>query len=368
MRFSCIQENLNTGLNIISPAVSHGGGLPILNNILLQAQPEGVYLTATNLEVGIKCLVRGKTEENGEFTVPARLFSEYVGLLSGKVDIELVEQVLNISSGAASSKLKGLPASEFPLLPQIQEGAKCVFKLKDLLGAIEQVVFAASSQETRPEIGGVFIKIDPKEKVATFAATDSYRLAERKIPVEAEKEVILIIPHKTMQGLARILSINKAADGEVKMESSANQVSFSCDNIELVSRLVDGVYPDYEQIVPKEFKTEAVVEKDALVKAMKTASLFSRSGIYDVTMEAVIGSGLKIGSASGQLGEHSATVEADVKGDGGVIVFNYRYVLDGLQAIKSPKITVRTIDGNNPCLFSPTDEKGYLYVVMPIRQ
>lgn len=370
MKFSSTQENLNFGLNVVGRLSPRSGSLPILNNILIQCQAEGAYLLATNLEMGVKCLVRGKTEKEGEFTVPARLFGDCVGLLSDKVDLELKEQSLEITSGSTKTKIKGMPSSEFPLFPKIEDGEKIICKKSDISQAIGQVAFASAENETRPELSGVFLKIKSQDKKIIMAATDSYRLAEGKINISNEvgKDVSVIVPGRALQELSRILNFVKEDGDEVTIEVGANQISFTYGNIEIISRLIDGAYPDYEQIIPKEFKTKATFKKETLSRVVKAASLFSRSGIYDVTLKAVPGEGVEVVSANSQLGEYRTMVEAEVSGDECAIVFNYRYVLDGLQAMGVSEVTMQTVDSANPCLFSPAGNPDYLYIIMPIRQ
>lgn len=369
MKFSSTQENLNTGLNIVGRFSSRTGTLPILNNVLIHCQAEGAYLSATNLEMGVKCLVRGKTEEEGDFTIPSRLFSECVGLLSDKVEIELKEQSLEIISGSTSTKIKGVPASEFPLFPKIENGEKYICQKNALVQAINQVVFSVAENETRPELSGVFFKTN-ENKQLILAATDSYRLSESRLSAEwtSEKNLSIIVPARALQELSRILSLAKDEGTQVTIEIGANQICFSYDNIEILSRLIDGAYPDYEQIIPKEFKTKATFKRDALAKTIKAASLFSRSGIYDVTVRARPGEGLEIVSANSQLGEYKTLVESEVSGEDCAVVFNYRYILDGLQALEGSDIVLQTVDSNNPCLFTSSGNQSYLYIVMPIRQ
>jgi DNA polymerase-3 subunit beta len=371
MKFSCTQENLSLGVSLVSRVVARTASLPILGNILIQCQEEGIYLTGTNLELGLRCFIRGKVIEPGEFTVPARLFNDYINLLSGKIDIEVENQTLIINSGLTISKLKGLPANEFPPLPKIENGFRYLCKKENLLQGIEQVVFAASVNETRPELSGVLFKFESQNKTLTLTATDSYRLAEYKIltqDVELEKNFSIIVPSRTLQELARILNFIKNQKDKITLEIEANQISFSYENIELVSRLIDGAYPDYEQIIPKNFKTEIMVNRESLINAIKAASLFSRSGIYDIKIEVIPNKGVKVSSLNAQIGEQITLVEGEVKGEECSIAFNYHYLLDGLQAINTSEVNIQIIDSNNPCLFTPQGENNYLYIVMPIRQ
>lgn len=366
MRFSVTQENLNLGVSFVGRISARSGALPILNNILLQGKPEGIYLSSTNLEVGVRCLIRAKVDEEGECTVPAKLFSDYITLLSDRVDIETKENDIFISSGAASAVIKGLPASEFPFLPKVENGKKISCEKNVFLEAVGSVVFAAASNETRPELSGVLLKGGDAKCVLT--ATDSYRLAEHALPLaqKLDEDISVIIPSKTLNEVGRIVGAQNEL-AEVKLEIGANQIAFTAGNTEIVSRLIDGVYPDYEQIIPKEFKTTIIAKKETLTKAIKAASLFSRSGINDVVLSTT-GEGLSIKSANTQLGEHKVTTEAEVQGTPNEITFNFHYLLGALQVISAEKIKIQMIDAGSPCLLSPAGKEGYLHIIMPIKQ
>lgn len=369
MRFSATQENLNFGLALTGRVSSKNGALPILNNILLQCKTEGVYLSATNLEVGVKCLIRAKVEEEGEFTVPSKLFSDYISLLSDRVDIEVKEQEVFISSGSSSAKIKGLPASEFPFLPRVENGKIVTILKKIFLQAINHVVFAAATNETRPELSGVLLKINEKSDKIFLTATDSYRLAEYhiSIPQIQEESLSVIIPSKTLLEVARIIGAQEDTQ-EVKIEIGTNQIAFTCGNTEIVSRLIDGVYPDYEQIIPKEFKTKIIAAKDILIRSIKAASLFSRSGIYDVVLRGAPGQGLSVASANSQVGENIMTTEAEIDGEANEITFNFHYLLDALQALESGKVAIKMIDAGSPTLLSSDQKEGSIHIIMPIKQ
>ncbi|MEK7606712.1 MAG: DNA polymerase III subunit beta [Patescibacteria group bacterium] len=369
MRFSATQENLNFGVSLVGRISAKSGALPILNNILVQCKTEGVYLSATNLEVGVKCLIRAKVEEEGDFTVPAKLFSDYINLLSDRVDVDVKNQEVEISSGFSSAKIKGLPASEFPFLPKVENGKKITINKKVFLQAVAHVAFAAANNETRPELSGVLIKIHEGGDKLFFTATDSYRLAEYRVdsgqaPTESFS---VIVPSKTLLEVSRILGVQEDIK-EVQMEIGANQIAFTCGNTEIISRLIDGVYPDYEQIIPKEFKTKTLTSKDALIRSIKAASLFSRSGIYDIVLKVTPGQGLRVASANSQLGENLMTIEAEVEGEANEITFNFHYLLDALQVLESARVSIQMIDAGSPTLLSPDQGESSLQIIMPIKQ
>lgn len=377
MIISCTQENLNQGLFVVSHVAAKNNALPILNNILLQAHENSIKLSATDLEIGITCTIRGKVEHDGEFTIQSRLFADYVNLLpKERVDLsvdEKDEQVLAVSCKNYKTKIKGQPATDFPVIPLIEHKRRFSADYQALRRAISRVIFAVSASETRPEINGVLFIFSDKK--LTLAATDSYRLAETSIPVQgAGAEQRVIVPSKTLHELQRILGSLKdpAAISEIKEVEffmNENQILFSFGGIELVSRLVEGQYPDYQQIIPRQFPTKAVLKTSELVNAVKTASLFARSGIYDINIscdnQRVI-----ISSGNTQLGENKSELTGELSGPDNDIIVNYRYLLDGLQALDTPNAVVNIIGADNPCVLKPAEGTGdeYVYIVMPIKK
>ncbi|MFH1030545.1 MAG: DNA polymerase III subunit beta [bacterium] len=385
MLLSCLQENLSHGLNIVSHISDKNTSLPILNNILIKTENKNIKLISTNLEIGINCSIRGKVEEDGEITIPGRILADYISLLPNeKVDITLKNDDVQITCDTYATKIKGMPSSDFPLLPSIkkEESAFCEVAINDLKEAIGQVVFAIATNEARPEISGIYVSA--KENILTLAATDSYRLAEKKVKILARKNVEnninTIIPYKTLNELGRILSAI-GRDDEMSKEQETisiyltdNQILFSCKNIELISRTIDAKYPDYKQIIPSEFKTTAVIDVKPLANAVKAASLFTRVGIYDISLLFdPTTNKLKISSLNNQLGENKSEIEGTIEGDHVELILNFRYLLDGLQNIGAEKILFKITDRVKPCVLSPLSQDGkeiedYIYLIMPIKQ
>ena len=382
MKISCTQENLNQGLFVVSHLATKNTALPVLNNILFQALGNTIKLSATNLEIGVTCVIRGKIEKEGDLTIQSKLFADYVALLpKERVDLETIstqngEQILSIKCKNHATKIKGQAASDFPLIPQLSKNNPYVIDYQTLRQAISQVVFAVSVSESRPEINGVLFYFNKDH--LTLGATDSYRLAEKSVGLDkksnaAEKKVI--VPTRTLQELQRILGSFKdpAAISEletVEIYLAENQILFNLNSIELVSRLVEGQYPDYQQIIPQTFNTTAVLNVTELVNATKATSLFARSGIYDVSLEFFADKkGITVSSTNGQLGENTSQLAGEVSGENNNIVVNYRYLLDGLQNIETDEVVINIIDSSSPCLIKPSQKKpDYLYIIMPIKQ
>ncbi len=383
MKFSCTQENLNQGLSIVSHIASKNINLPILGNVLIKGDANVLRFMSTNLEIAIKCAVRGKLEEQGEFTVPSKLFSDYVSLLpKDRVDVDLTDNTLSVACGTYQTRLNGMPASEFPLIPSLESQQKFVVKVTDLRRAIGQVLFAVAPNESRPEISGVLFKFVPKDNGVELilAATDSYRLAEKTIKTgvgssQISDTVFVIVPSRTVAELIRILGVFKDSvdtPDVLEVHIGENQILFSYNDVELISRTIEGKYPDYRQLIPDRFETEISLGKEELSRAVKTSSLFSRTGLNDIHITFSPPSGVTLNAVNTQTGEHSVVLEGKVTGKENAVTVNFKYFLDGVNNVDSEDVIVQLIDGMSPCLIRPKDgdsvSSDYLYIVMPIRQ
>lgn len=383
MRFSCTQENLHHGLSAVSHIASRNVNLPILGNVLIKAEEKTLRLLSTNLEIAVTCVVRGKIEEQGEFTVPSKLFADYVSLLpKERVDATLEGNAVSVSCGTFQTKLHGIPASEFPLIPTIEAKEKFTVKVADIRKAIGQVLFAVAPNESRPEISGVLFKFSPvgNEIELILAATDSYRLAERIVPVGTgstpiKDPVFVIVPARTVSELVRILGIFKEsteAPPEMSIQLGDNQILFAYDNVELISRTIEGKYPDYRQLVPDRFETEVTLDKGELSRAVRTTSLFSKSGLNDIHLKFAGPSSVSLSAVNSQTGEHAVSLDGTVTGKENSVTVNFKYFLDGVNNVESDEVVIQLIDGTSPCVIRPRTEdqvgKEYLYIVMPIRQ
>lgn len=380
MKYSCTQENFVQGLAVVSHIATKNVNLPILNNVLMKVEEKAITLSTTNLEIAVSVQVRGKVDENGEVTVPSRLLADFVGLLpNDRVDVVGDTDGLNVASGSFKTKIKGMAASEFPLIPAVsrENGFRCL--ASDVRRAISQVIFAVSPNESRPEISGVLLRFSPDgpQGTLTFAATDSYRLAEVKIALhEGAKpagERSVIVPARTLAEVLRILSaVRDAADAPATVEiiPADSQILFVYDTIEIVSRTVEGNYPEYRAVVPEKTRTQAIVKRDALVKAVKSAALFSRAGLFDVHLDfQPEHTNIKLSATDSQVGEQEALLPTvQMTGDANTITLNYRYLLDGLNAMDAAEVAIKVVDGSAPCVLTPnTANPEYLYLVMPIK-
>jgi DNA polymerase-3 subunit beta len=377
MKFACTQENLIQGLNMAGHVAGKNVNLPVLGNILLKTEAGSLKLSATNLEMAVNCTVRGKVEVEGEYSVPAKLFMDYVSLLpAGKVELVLTEEGLEVKSGEQETVLKGIPANEFPLLPKLAKDHGYSLPSTDLKRALSQVVFAVSTSQSRPELTGVacFFSPEGQEHKAIFVATDSYRLAERSLNCTGGGSAMrFIVPARALVEAMRILGAYKDELGipeSVNLNFTENQLVMGFGNVELISRLIEGSFPDYKQIIPQQFKTEAILNRAELQKAVRAASLFSKQGLFDVHISLDPEKGVcTVESADQGVGKTKTTIKGKVTGIANSVTLNFRYLGDGLAAMSGEQIMIRQIDSMNPLLVSPEgSNEAYQYIVMPIRQ
>ncbi|HAM88062.1 MAG: polymerase III subunit beta protein [Candidatus Falkowbacteria bacterium GW2011_GWC2_38_22] len=375
MKISSLQENLKNSLAAVGHIAGKNINLPILNNVMIEAKNGDIKFITTDLEVGIVCKARGKIEKEGVFTVEAKIISDYISLLPNKkVDLEVDKKNLLIECENYKTIIKGQEADDFPLIPTVDKNIYFKLSIKEFKKILSQVVFAVANSETRIELSGVYFLFN-KEKL-TLAATDSYRLAENEIKIKTntEEERSVIIPAKTLQEVLRILSVLRQEnlneeENELTFYLSDNQILFTVANIELVSRLIEGQYPDYKQIIPLNHKTRAIINKSELLRAVKAAALFSKTGINDINFDFPQGKNkVIISAASGQSGENITELDATVNGDDNGIVVNYRYLLDGINNIDSEEIVIELTNSNTPCILKSKTESSYLYIIMPIKQ
>lgn len=377
MKLSCTRENLYQGLAITSHISGKNTNLPILNNVLLRADIGGLKLTSTNLEITITCTVRGKVEQQGEYTIPSKLFADFVSLLPNeRVDLDLLDNALSVVCEKTKTKINGLPANEFPLVPPVTGGVMFAVPVAEFDRALSQVLFAVATNEARQVLTGVAMHFDGINKQLVLAATDSYRLGERTAALAAvvEGERKVIVPARTLAELRRIFGVLRDSvemPENVDVELTESQILFRYGSVEISSRTIEGVYPDYRQIIPKTSTTEVVVNRSAFAQAIKRTSLFSKAGLFDVRIEMhPTDKTITLSATDVMRGENTVAIDGEVTGTANAVVLNYRYLLDGVNAISSEQVIIRLIDATNPCVVVPHEMPGepYLYIVMPIRQ
>lgn len=367
MKFSCTQENLKQGLLTVSRVASKNSNLPILQNVLVRSGDGKVTLAATNLEIGVQVTIRGKVDQPGSFTLPAQLLTNYVALLSSeRVDCALVGKEVQFSADGQATVMKGEEATDFPILPTVEEINRYQTTKADLERALQQTIVAAAVDESRPEIAGVCFKLS--KDTVVLAATDSYRLAERTITVlEGGSDQKVILPQRAAQELLRLLQSVRAESVEILVTD--NQFACHLADVEFVSRLVEGKFPEYEQIIPKTGQTTALLSKDDFIKAVKGAALFSKTGVNDITLTFLqADQAVQIKAVNVQLGQNTTTQAVTLTGEDVSITFNYRYLLDGLQNMLGGEVRFLANTGMSPGLLQSTADDGFVYIIMPIKQ
>ncbi len=369
MKLSVMQENLARGLSVVSRAVSNRSTLPVLANVLLKTEDAGLKLTATNLEIGITYWVPGKIESDGATTVPAKLLTDLVNSLpSGdRVDLTLqAADTLHLRCGRFESHIKGIDADEFPAIGAVGERPTTRIAQNVLRRALAEIVFAAASDEARPILTGVLAKFEGDR--LTLAAADNYRIAVKTIPIlDAVPETSVVIPARALNELARILA-DVDDPVEVVLAGGRNQVLFHLDGVDLVSRLIDGQFPNYQQVVPQSHTTRAIFDREELLRAVRPAALIAHESANIVKLQ--ISSDGEPGitvSANAEVGDHVGQVAATVEGDGTTIAFNARYLADVLTNVTADQFALELNGPLSPGVFKPVGDDQYIHVVMPVR-
>jgi len=362
MKLQVTQENLNRALGSVARVANSRGTLPILSNVLIKTSNNRLSLSATNLDIAITHYIGAKVTEEGSITVPARLMQDFVGSLpDGVIELELEETKLHVTTEQYQSVVNGIVADDFPVMPAISEGKSWNLGASLLKKSLQQVVFAASGDETRPVLTGVLLQTLAGKLY--MAATDSYRLAEKQLG--ANKETIqLLIPASALQDLLRVLG---DGDDDVTVVHDDLQILFQVGDIELVTRLVEGKYPDYRKLIPEAFATEATLKRADFVNVTKVSSLFARESAGSVTIELdEPAQKLSIRSVASQLGENTATAAAKVTGSGS-ITLNSRYLLDGLNALGGEAVQFGFNGKLEPTLLRDPASVDYQHIIMPLK-
>lgn len=362
MKVTVTQENLNKALGVVSRVASNKTSLPVLNNILLRTESNRLLLAATNLEVAITEYIGAKVASEGAITIPARLLSEFIANLpKGNVDLKVDGTKLHISSDKYISTINGMAADEFPALPDIQSANTLTIDTNLLKTAISQTILTASSDDTRPVLTGVLCHVH--EGSLYFAATDGYRLAERRL-VPSKEDIRALIPASTLADVSRVIPDDC---DEVAILIDESQVRFRMNDIEVTSRLIEGNFPDYRQLIPKETEIHAELSRIEFSRVTKIASLFARESGGSVTVTTNADKQLlSIHSIASQLGENTSEATAEVDQEGSVTL-NSRYLIEALGCFDQEKIKFGFSGKLAPCVLTDTDDGDYQHIIMPLR-
>ncbi len=374
MKVTLLQENLARGLSIVSRAVSPRSTLPVLSNILIASDEGRLRLSATNLELGITCWIPARIDEEGSTTVPSRTFSDLVNAMPSdqvQLTLNVKTQSLHVKGGASNNDIKCIDAQEFPPLPTPEMKDAVQLNVADFKEMIHQVAFAASTDEARPVLMGVLMNVE-KDKV-TMVAADGFRLSVRKAQLTnaVSQPINVIIPARALNELARI-----ASDPEepiyMVVPKQRGQVLFRVKDVEVVSQLIDGTFPDYHQIIPRSYKSRTLVSTATLLKACKQAEIFAREGSNVARLDIKQSNGdmqpseVEISATSEETGKNETIVEATVDGGSVLIAFNVKFLREALEVIKTPNVALETSAANAPGVVKPVGDDNFLHVIMPM--
>ena len=367
MKLICAQSDLERALNIVNKAITPNTTLPVLNNILLKAEGKRLHFSSTNLEVAIQYFVPAEVKNEGAITIPAKLLSSYIGLLKDeKIEISLLEgETILLKSPSSQTKIKGINASEFPVIPKIEKENTIKVDTKELETAIAQTVFSASTNTSRPVLAGVLFDVNKDE--VKIVATDSYRLAEKTLKIKEKTSVTIqcIVPARTVMELGKILS--KAEEKEVEINISKNQVLFVVGDVQLMSRLIEGKFPPYEKIIPKETKTKLEVLSEEMANVVRRVSLFARENNNSIKLSATNDGKLSVSTDETKVGEEKAEMNVKIEGENNKIALNAQYLLDVLNFVQSEKVMLEVDDKLSPAVVKSAKDKDYVYIIMPLK-
>ena len=373
MKVSVLQENLAHGLSIVTRAVSTRSTLPVLSNVLVATDEGRLRLSATNLELGITCWIGAKIEEDGSTTVPARTFTDLISTLPNEpveMNLNVRTQTLNVHCGASNTDIKCIDAQEFPPMPIPDLADGLQINVSDLKEMIQQVVFAASSDEARPVLTGVLLTATGN--TLALQAADGFRLSMRtaELSSSVQRQIRAIIPARALSELARVSS-----DGDqtvtMALPVSRGQVIFHSKDVELASQLIEGSYPDLEQVIPHSNQTRTILSTTAFLKACKQAEIFARESSHIARIQINPGGELQPGTVeisghSEETGFNQTVIDASIEGKPLLIAFNVRYLREVLDVIKTPNVILETNVDTTPGVLRPVGQDNFVHVIMPM--
>lgn len=376
MKLTCLPEKLNEGLATVGRVVAPRSTLPVLGNVLLETDGGQLKLAATNLELTVICWVGAKVEEEGSITLPARLLADYVGLLSAgePLQLEMKGKKVHLSCGRSEANISGIDAEEFPAIPSVSGGTSMKLPAPRLKEAIAQVVFAAAPDDSRPVLAGVLMTISGGK--LTLAAADGFRLAVRKVDLGGADvpDLSMIVPAKALTEVARGLPNDDEVEVEIAITPDQSQVLFRHRQAEVVSRLIEGQFPDFNRIIPKDTKTRVTLQTADFLRATKAAQVFARDNSMIVRLNLVPAEGgdealgrVTVAATSAEIGDNTGDVDASVEGEAMQVAFNGRYLRDALEALDAQQAFLEVTGPASPGLIRPASgPNGYIQVIMPM--
>jgi len=373
VKVSCLQENMSKGLSIVGRAVATRTTLPITNNVLIATDQSRLKLAATNLEIAISCWIGAKVDEEGAITIPARLLTEFVNTLpNDRVDLNLSpsSRSLKLQCGRNEARINGLPADDFPPIPTVSEGVKASVDPDALRLAINQVVFAAATDDSRPVLTGTHALFEGDS--VTLATADGFRLAVHKLRLVApvSDKVEVIIPARSLNELNRLMG-DQEDPVEMIINPQKSQALFHLKNVDMVTQLIQGTFPNYSQLIPQSYVSRAVVRVADFLRAARSASIFARDGSGIVRLQITPGEELSPGkmavsARAEEIGDNVGEIDAAVDGEEAKIAFNGRYLSDVLSVIDEEQVALETTSSSSPGVLRPVGSDYYTHVIMPM--
>ena len=373
MKVSVLQENLARGLGIVSRAVSTRSTLPVLANVLIATDNGRLKLSATNLEIVITCWIGAKVQEEGAITIPARTFSDLVNALPQEtVELDLSEetQTLHLACARTEANMKGIDSTEFPLVPEPDLTQSIKLQAGAFKQMVNQVAFAAATDDTRPTLTGVSMEFDGTN--LKLAATDAFRLSVRnaELPNKTLDAKKVIVPARALAEVARVISDDEAPV-HLNIPDGRNQIIFKMDNVVIVSQLIEGNFPDFSPIIPKKWTTRATMSTAALLSACKAAAIFAREASHTARVQIDPGNELvsgfaSISATSAETGDNVAQVDATVEGGDVEVAFNVKYLTDVLNMIDAPQVMLETTNAMEPGVVRPVGDEDFFHIIMPM--
>lgn len=362
MEFKVTQQNFSRALSLVARIASAKNTLPILSNVLFRVKNNRLQITATNLDIAINIFIGAKIIKDGSVTIPARLLQDFISNLpESTIQVSQKENKIQITADKYTSTINGVAPDEFPVMPTIGDGETWEIDAEDLKEGLQQVVGAASNDDTRPVLTGVYIHT--KDNKLFFATTDSYRLAEKQIPF---KQTIkpLLVPVSAIQELLKIVG---SATGSVGVTQDGQQVIFKTEDTELIARLIDGKYPDYQKLIPNNFKSTADVSRQDIISITKVSSLFARESAGSIVIKLdKKEKQIYINSVASQIGENSSCADAKISEDG-EITLNSRYLLEALQSVKGDSVVIGFNGSLEPVVVKNPKQADYIHIIMPLK-
>jgi DNA polymerase-3 subunit beta len=366
MKIECLKEKIEVGINQAQKITGKNLTLPVLACLLLEAKDNQLIIKATNLDLGIEVKIPVKVETEGVVAVSGVVLGGFISNLQDNksIKLEVKEGNLHVSTSNNSTIIKSLPHDDFPNIPIVEAEKSFNVKAKDFVKGLKSVWYSSSVSSMKPELSSVYVYVDNDDLV--FVATDSFRLAEKRVKIKGDKEIgSMLIPFKNVPEIVRIF---ENIEGEILVNLTKNQVSLSFAGIYLVSRVIDGLFPDYKQIIPKESKTEVIVLKQDFINSLKLSNIFGDK-FNQLNMKALSSQGLfELKTKNSDIGENVNRLQATITGDDVEINFNYKYIIDCFQSIEAQSVALSFNGLNKPMIIKGVADKTFTYLVMPMNK